>query len=123
MKILFIEDEQNLQAIMSRYLEKEGFSVLQAYDGERGSQLARDGKPDLVLLDIILPKKDGFAVLKEMKENPETKEIPVIILTNLERSEDIERAVGLGAYSYLVKTNYEPRDIVERIKKILQPKS
>lgn len=119
MKILFVEDELNLQSVFAKVLAKEGFTVVQAYDGERGVQLARETKPDLVLLDLILPKKDGFAVLKELKEDPETKHIPVVVLTNLERSEDVERTLALGALTYLVKTNYELKDIVEKIKKIL----
>ena len=118
-KILFIEDEPHLQTIFSAALEKEKFAVVQAYDGERGLQLAKESKPDLIVLDLVLPKKDGFAVLEDLKKNPETKGIPVIILTNLERSEDIEKTIALGAVTYLVKTNYEIKDIIEKIKKTL----
>ncbi len=122
MKILFIEDEPNLQRVLSRAFEKEGYAVTQAYDGERGLALAHDAKPDLILLDLILPKKDGFTVLTELKKDPETKAIPVIVLTNLDRSEDIERIIGLGALTYLVKTNYELRDVVQKVKKIMENK-
>lgn len=120
MKILFIEDEAHLQDVLSRALTREGFTVTQAFDGERGLQLAIDGNPDLILLDLILPKKDGFMVLKDLKANPDTKHIPVIVLTNLEQSEDIERTLAMGALTYLVKTDYELKDIVEKVKKVLK---
>lgn len=120
MKILFIEDEAHLQEILSRVLREAGFEIVQAYDGERGFQLARDAKPNLILLDLILPKKDGFSVLKDLKEDDMTKNIPVMVLTNLEQNKDVERVLAMGAASYLVKTSYEPKDIVEKIKKILK---
>ena len=120
MKILFIEDEPNLQRVLSKAFEKEGVSVVQAYDGERGLQLAHDAKPDLILLDLILPKKDGFTVITELKKDPGTKAIPVIVLTNLDRPEDVERVIGLGALTYLVKTNYELKDIVQKVKKLME---
>ncbi|MEK7067324.1 MAG: response regulator [Patescibacteria group bacterium] len=121
MKILFVEDEPNLQRVLSKAFEKEGFSILQAYDGERGLQLARDAKPDLILLDLILPKKDGFTVLTELKKANDTKNIPVVVLTNIDKNEDIERVLGLGALTYLVKTNYDLKDIIQKVKKILEP--
>ncbi|MEK7636128.1 MAG: response regulator [Patescibacteria group bacterium] len=123
MNILFIEDEPNLQQILSKAFAKEGFSIVQAYDGDRGLQLARETKPDLILLDIILPKKDGFAVLTELKKTDETKNIPVVVLTNLDRDEDIERVLELGALTYLIKTNYEIKDIVQKVRKILESKA
>lgn len=119
MKILFIEDEKHLQDILSRALAREGFEVVQAFDGERGTQLAVDSRPDLIILDLIVPKKDGFAVLEDLKSNPDTSRIPVIVLTNLERSEDVERALAMGALTYLVKTDYELKEIVEKVKKAL----
>ena len=121
-KILFVEDESALQRAATQILSEEGYQMLSALDGEIGLRLAREEKPDLILLDIILPKKDGFTVLTELKKDPETKAIPVIVLTNLDRSEDIERIIGLGALTYLVKTNYELRDVVQKVKKIMENK-
>ena len=119
-KILFIEDESALQKTLSDYLKKEGYEVISALDGESGLRLAQTQKPDLILLDLILPKMDGFEVLRKLMENPETKEIPVIILTNLERMEDIGRALELGAKTYLVKANYTLKEVAEKVKKVLE---
>ena len=118
-KILFIEDEPNLQRAVGGVLEKEGYEVKNALDGELGLAEAKKEKPDLILLDLILPKKDGFEVLTELKQAEETKEIPVIVLTNLESSADIEKALELGATTYLVKADYSLDEILEKIKKSL----
>jgi len=90
-----------------------------ALDGEVGLRLAKTKKPDLILLDLILPKINGFDVLKQLKEDPDTKEIPVIVLTNLEGMQDIEKVIGLGATTYLVKANYSLVEVMEKIKKAL----
>ena len=90
-------------------------------DGVAGMELARKELPDLILLDLIIPKKDGFAVLAELKDNKETAHIPVIVLTNLEGSADVERALTLGATTYLVKTNYKLEEVAEKIKSIISP--
>jgi len=117
--ILFIEDESVLQKTFEKTLREEGFEMLSALDGENGFNLAKKEKPDLILLDLILPKVNGFEVLKSLKEDPETKEIPVIILTNLERMSDINKALELGATTYLVKVDYSLGEVVEKIKKTL----
>ena len=118
-KILFIEDEQALQKALGDILGEEGYEVISALDGETGLRLAKTEKPDLILLDIVLPKIGGFEVLKKLKEDPETEEIPVIILTNLEEIEDVEKALRLGATTYLVKTEYSLEEVIEKIKKSL----
>ncbi|MDO8557990.1 MAG: response regulator [bacterium] len=118
-KILVVEDEPSLQKAMVDVLNINGFQAIGASNGEQGLALTKSEKPDLVLLDIILPKMNGFDVLKAIKGEEETKHIPVIILTNLEGSTDIEQALSLGAMTYLVKTNYELDDIVKRAKDAL----
>ncbi len=118
-KILFIEDEPTLQKAIGRYLEQEGYEIENALDGELGIEMAKKDKPDLILLDIILPKKDGFEVLKELKEDEGTKNIPVIILTNLESDSNVEKALSLGATTYLVKANYNLEEISKKIKETL----
>jgi DNA-binding response OmpR family regulator len=118
-KILIVEDESTLQKALAEFLTEEGFEVFSALDGEIGVALAKKEKPDVVLLDIILPKKDGYEVLDELKGSEETKGIPVILLTNLESAEDIDRAFEKGASTYLVKSNYKLEEIVGKIKETL----
>ena len=118
-KILFIEDESVLQKTFEKTLREEGYEMISALDGETGFNLAKSQKPDLILLDLILPKINGFEVLEKLKKEPATKEIPVIILTNLERMSDIDKALELGATTYLVKVDYSLEEVVEKIKKTL----
>jgi DNA-binding response OmpR family regulator len=119
-KILFIEDESALQKTFRDVLEKEGYQMISALDGESGLRLAKSQKPDLILLDLILPRKDGFEVLKELKEDEATKEIPVIVLTNLEDIESVEKAIELGATSYLVKAQYTLEEVIQKVKKAIK---
>jgi len=118
-RILFIEDESALQKTFGDILGQEGYEIVSALDGETGLKLAKTKKPDLILLDLILPKVHGFEVLKRLKEDPETKKIPIIVLTNLERIEDVDRAIELGATTYLVKAQYNLEEVVQKIKKAL----
>ena len=118
-KILFIEDESALQQILKDILTKKGYEMISALDGEVGLKLAKEKKPDLILLDLILPKLHGLQVLKNLKEDEVTKDIPVVILTNLEQIDDINKALELGAKSYLVKVQYSLEEIAEKIKKAL----
>lgn len=118
-KILFIEDQPALQKALGRILEEEGYKTLSALDGETGIRIAQKELPDLVLLDLILPRKDGFTILKELKSDAKTKAIPIVILTNLERGEDVDQALALGATTYLVKTYYRLDEVVKKIKEII----
>ena len=119
-KILFIEDEAALQRALSHVLSDQGYKTFSAMDGETGIAAAKKELPDLILLDLIIPKKDGFTVLTELKADKETEKIPVIVLTNLEGSADVERALLIGATTYLVKTNYKIEEIAEKIKSIIE---
>ena len=119
-KILIVEDEATLQKALAEFLAEDGFEVLCASDGEQAVLLAKSKNPDLVLLDIILPKKDGYEVLTELKSEAGTKSIPVILLTNLESPEDIDRAFEKGASTYLVKSNYKLEDIAKKVKETLK---
>lgn len=119
-KILFIEDEPTLQKTVGEILSQEGFTILEALDGEAGLAIAKKEKPDLILLDLILPKKNGFEVLGELKQDQETAQIKVIVLTNLESSKDVEKALALGATNYLVKANYDLEEVVAKVKELLQ---
>jgi len=117
--ILFIEDESALQKTFGDILGKESYDMISALDGETGLKLAKSKKPDLILLDLVLPKVHGFEVLKELKSDPGTKDIPIIVLTNLEAIEDVNKAIELGAKTYLVKTQYSLEEVVEKVKKAL----
>ena len=118
-KILFIEDEEAMQRAMGDALESNGYQVMKALDGEEGFASAVRNLPDLILLDLIIPKKNGFEVLADLKKDPATKNIPVIVLTNLEGSADVERALSLGATTYLVKANYNLNDVLTKITGVL----
>ncbi len=118
-KILFIEDEPSLQKTLGDILRENGYEVINALNGEIGLRLAQSEKPDIILLDIILPKMNGLEVLEILKNNEETKNIPVIVLTNLESMEDINKAIELGAVAYLVKAEYSMEEVIDKIEKAL----
>lgn len=118
-KILLIEDESALQKTLGDVLTQEGYQVKSALDGEAGLNLAKSEKIDLILLDLILPKMHGFDVLKALKEDEKTKDIPIIVLTNLEGTGDVEKALELGATTYLVKASYTLEEVVQKIKKAI----
>ena len=118
--ILFIEDESALQKTLGEVLRENNYEVISALDGELGLKLAKKKKPDLILLDLILPKLSGFEVLKQLKKDKETKDIPVIVLTNLEGVGDVEKAMELGATTYLVKANYSLEEVVDKVKTALE---
>lgn len=102
--------------------EMEGFSVSQAFDGKDGLDKAKAEKPDIILLDIILPKLDGFLVLKEIKNDAVLKKTPILLLTNLGQDDDIKKGKSLGAEGYFVKANHSPAEIVEQIRQQLKNK-
>ena len=118
-KILFIEDEAVMQKAVSEFLGVNGYSVISALDGELGVRAAQAEKPDLILLDIILPKKNGFEVLKDIKSGPETKSIPVIVLTNLSEMGDVGKILELGVTTYLVKSDQSLKDILAIVERTL----
>jgi len=117
---LIVEDEASLHESLGEFLSAEGFEVLNAYDGEEGLAIVREKKLDLVLLDIILPKKDGYEVLAEIRKDEEMKNVPVILLTNLESAEDVQKAFEKGATTYLVKSDYKMEEVAEKIKETLK---
>ncbi|MCX6789519.1 MAG: response regulator [Candidatus Gribaldobacteria bacterium] len=118
--ILLIEDEAALQKTMGDALGGAGYRVLQALDGEAGLRLALSEKPDLIMLDLIMPHKTGFEVLAELKQNSAIKNLPVIVLTNLESMNDIEKALAAGAVTYLVKANYSLQDVLNKIEQAIK---
>lgn len=117
--ILFIDDEAALQKTLGEFLRQEGYNVINSLDGANGLEIAKKQNPDLILLDLIMPKMNGFEALTTLKTDPATKSIPVIILTNLEDLSDIDRAIESGADSYLLKSHYSPEEVLEKVKQIL----
>lgn len=120
--VLLVEDDTFLANIYKTKLEMEKFKVTAAENGEDGLDAAKKKKPDIILLDILMPKMDGFAVLEELKKAPETKGIPVILLTNLGQKDDVERGLEMGAVDYLIKAHTKPSETVEKIKSVLKIK-
>lgn len=116
MKVLIIEDDKFLSKIYASKLSKEGIEADFALDGEEGLQKMKAAKPKLILLDLIMPKMDGFAVLEEMKKDPALKKIAVLVLSNLGQDEDIVRAKKLGAKDFLVKSDSSIQEVVTKIK-------
>ena len=114
-KVLSIEDDAFLSSLVSGKLIETGFSVVTANTGKDGLAKAKQEKPDLILLDIMLPDMGGFEILAQLKSDPETKAIPVIILSNLGGRDEIEKGVALGASSYLIKSNILPHEVAEMV--------
>lgn len=119
-KVLIIEDEEMLVNMYISKFTKEGYQAEKALNGRIGLEQAKNIKPDIILLDIMMPEIDGFMVLKDLKNDIATKNIPVIMLTNLGQEEDIAKGNQLGATDYLVKANLTPAQVVEKVKTILK---
>lgn len=113
--ILYVEDDKFLYTVMEKVLEEKGFKVTLAKDGEEAINILNSLTPDLMILDILLPKLDGFSVLEKMREDPSKKAIPVIVLSNLGTKEDIEKAKAFGVYKYFVKAYTVPKQIVGEV--------
>jgi len=116
-KILLIEDEEIMIELLERKLSQEGYEVLVARDGEEGLRLMRENWPNLVLLDIILPKMGGFEVLAEMNKNLSLKKIPVIIISNSGQPVELSKAIRFGVKDWLIKTEFEPRELIDKVVK------
>lgn len=114
-----VEDDVELVKMYERIFALEGFELETAKDGDEGLEKARTAKPALILLDIMMPKLDGFQVLLRLKSKPETEGVPVIVLTNLSGVKDAQSALYIGALKYLVKSQYEPKQVVDIVKNVL----
>lgn len=121
-KILLVEDEPFLRSLMTTKLQKEGFDVVEAFDGEDALKKVKELKPAIVLLDLILPGIDGFDVLTQIKNDPAVAFIPVIILSNLGSRGDKEKGIKFGAYDFIIKAHFTPEEIVEKVRKALADK-
>lgn len=115
-KVMIVEDDEHISKVYEIKLAKEGVETSLARDGEEAVVKITAEKPSVILLDLMLPKKDGFWVLEEIKKIPELSSIPVIVLSNLGQQSDQDRALALGANEYLVKVNYPIQEVVNKVK-------
>jgi DNA-binding response OmpR family regulator len=118
-KILIVEDDKYLINAYRVKMAKEGFEVQLAMDGDEALLVLNSFHPDVILLDLVMPKRDGFSVLEEIKKNPKLNKIPVIIASNLGQKEDIDRGMKLGATDYIIKSDMSMEGIVGKIQKII----
>lgn len=118
-KVLIIEDEKVLSDAIGRKLKGEGYEVDSAYDGEEGLEKIKTFNPDLILLDILMPKVDGFQVMETVHNDPELSKIPIIIISNSGQPVEIERALKLGIKDYLIKAEFDPSEVVDKVKNII----
>lgn len=122
-KILVIEDDAPILEVLKDRLENEGFDVIVANDGNQGLAMAIEQKPDLILLDIMMPNKGGLSMLQELRATEEGKNIPVMMLTNLSGTDDINEALKNGAYDYMVKSDWDIAYVVNSIRNKLNAES
>jgi DNA-binding response OmpR family regulator len=119
-KILIIEDDKMLSDMYSLKFNEEGYQAIQAFTGLEGVEKTKTEKPDIILLDIILPQMDGFQVMEEIKKNKELENIPILFLTNLRQEEDVKKGTAMGAVGYLVKASFTPAQVLDKVKEILK---
>lgn len=119
-KILIVDDDSLMTKMYQGKFNDDGFNVAIAYNGQEGLEKVLAFKPDLILLDIMMPVLNGLEMLKKLKENNTTKNIPVILLTNVGGSEeDVDKGLNMGAVAYMVKAHFDPKDVVKKVKEIL----
>lgn len=118
-KILVVDDEANVVEVLTKKFQAEGFLVDAAYNGEEALQKIQESKPDLILLDIIMPKLDGISVMQRLKASDDTKDIPIIILTNLYDDKKVSEVLKAGNTDYLVKVEHPVNEVIERVKEKL----
>jgi len=116
-KILLVEDEDLIIKLLQKKLISEGYDVTIASDGEEGMKAIRQNKPELVLLDIVMPKKGGFEVLEEINQDINLRDIPVIIISNSGQPMELDRAQRLGVKDWLIKTEFDPKEVLEKVVK------
>jgi len=119
-KILIVEDEANLLNVLGDNFKSAGFEIFKAHDGEEGYKTAIEKHPDLILIDVLMPKMDGITMFKNLRKIEAFKNTPGIILTNLNDTETIQKAIESGAYDFLVKSDWEPKNLVKMVEEKLQ---
>lgn len=120
--ILIIEDDDFFRDLLHKKLKAENFSVIEAADGQKGIAALKEKKPDVVILDLLLPNVDGFEVLSQARANSDTAGIPIIVLSNLGQQEDIEKALKLGANDFMIKSQFDMVQVIDKIRGLLGKK-
>ncbi|HCM36619.1 MAG: hypothetical protein A3J30_01805 [Candidatus Wildermuthbacteria bacterium RIFCSPLOWO2_02_FULL_47_9c] len=120
-KVLVVEDEQLIADLLQKKLIKEGYYAFAAGDGEAALQQIREERPDIVLLDIVLPRMNGFEVLAELRKDEELRKIPVIIISNSGQPAEIEKAREAGVRDWLIKTEFDPQEVLEKVRRQVGP--
>jgi len=118
-RILIVEDDPYIMRVYERKFQAEGFTIATAKNGEEGLEKVKEAKPDIILLDLVMPKKDGFEFVRELRKDDTYAKTPIIVLTNLGQEHDIERAQKLGISAYLLKSNQSIQDVFEMVQKTL----
>lgn len=119
-KILVVEDDSFLRELISKKLADNNFEVFQAENGAKALEMAKTEFFKIILLDLIIPEKDGFEVLQELKGDPRTQNIPIVIMSNLGQKEEIQKGLSMGAVDFLVKAHFTPDEILAKVKQILK---
>lgn len=119
-KILIVEDNKTTAKLYSKFLESKNYQVENAYNGKEGLVKVEEFRPDLILLDVVMPEMDGMTMLKELKKNPKTEKIPIIVLTVLKTNETIGEAIASGITHYLVKSDYSMEELEKKIQELLK---
>jgi CheY-like chemotaxis protein len=119
-RVLIIEDDQLIQRMYDKIFSFEKYEVITASDGEEGLEKARTTNPTIILLDVMMPKMNGMEVLEKLKLDPETKAIPVIMLSNLAGENDVETALSKGAVKYIIKSEYDPKEVADMVEEVIK---
>jgi len=122
-RILICEDEPDMRGLLQSMIESADYEVITAEDGQKGLDLAIKERPDMILLDLVMPKLSGFEVLEKLRYDPVTQEIPVIILSNLGQEKEVNKGKALGAVDYLIKADVHLTEILDKIGKHIDVKS
>lgn len=122
LRICIVEDDEDLRGIYALKFRNQGFEVIEAEDGEVGLKVIGEQNPDLILLDVMLPKVNGFEVLRRIKQDDKLKAIPVFILSNLGQDQEVKQGLDLKADKYFIKVHYTPEEIVEKVREFMKDK-
>lgn len=114
-KVLLVEDEEIMINLLQKKLIQEGYEVSIARNGEEGLSMIKEVKPDIILLDIIMPKMSGFEVMEEMRKDTELKKIPIVVISNSGQPVELDKAKELGARDWLIKTEFDPQEVIEKV--------